>query len=206
VDIVSCETKKGYSGVGFYFRNPPKQIIYGIRNQEYDKEGRSITAIYADFILVNTYFPNGGDRKGFEDGGGLRYKLSFYQEFIQYINFLETTYKKPLILTGDFNITHTDKDLARSKENKNSIGCLPQERFFLDSLMQKGYVDIWRTQNPDKDQYTWWDQISRARTRNVGWRIDYFFISQEIVSRVAAVSIEDSVLGSDHCPVMLSLL
>jgi exodeoxyribonuclease-3 len=163
-------------------------------------EGRLLGVHFKDFVLINIYFPNGG-------GGPVRldYKLRFYDEFLSYIEKIKKSGKK-VIFCGDVNTAHEAIDLARPKENEKNTGFLPEERAWIDTVIDHGYVDVFRQLNPGKkDAYTYWDQKTAARERNVGWRIDYFFCSSDMMPRVQAIKIHENVLGSDHCPIELVL-
>lgn len=192
--------RKGYSGVAIYSKEEPLKVTPGFGEKRFDDEGRTIVAEYEDFYLITCYFPNGG-------GGPVRlkYKLDFYDAFLSYIEKLKRV--KPVIFCGDVNTAHQAVDLARPKENVENTGFLPIERAWMDKLVKKGWVDIYRTMNPnEKDVYTYWDQKSRARERNVGWRIDYFFCSPEIFERIKSFKTLSNYCGSDHCPIMIELL
>jgi len=192
--------RKGYSGVAIYTKKEPKKIEYGIGIKKFDDEGRIIVAYYNNFVLINCYFPNGG--RGPER---LKYKLNFYDAFLKFINKLKKQ-KKSVIFCGDVNTAHKEIDLARPKENENNTGFLPIERAWLDKVVNNGWVDIFRNFYPNrKDIYTYWDQKTYARERNVGWRIDYFFINQNFISKVKSAKILTDYLGSDHCPIMIEL-
>ncbi len=194
-----CRVKKGYSGVAIYSKEEPLSAATGFGEQRFDDEGRTIVVEYEDFFLITCYFPNGG-------GGPVRlqYKLEFYDAFLSYIEKLKK--KKPVIFCGDVNTAHTAMDLARPKENIENTGFLPIERAWMDKLVSKGWIDVYRTMNPEeKDVYTYWDQKSRARDRNVGWRIDYFFCSPEIFERIKSFKTLANYLGSDHCPILIEL-
>jgi exodeoxyribonuclease-3 len=191
--------KKGYSGVAIYTKKTPKEVTVGIGLPGLDDEGRAITAEYENFYLVNCYFPNGG-------GGPerLAYKLEFYDQFLKYVEGLRK--KKPVIFCGDVNTAHTAVDLARPKENEMNTGFLPIERAWLDKVVSHGWVDAFRYLNPDaKDVYTYWDQKTAARERNVGWRIDYFFVSPDVVNKIQGVTTMQYYYGSDHCPLVLEI-
>ena len=191
------DLKKGYSGVALYSKVEPLKVDYGMKGK--DSEGRVVTAHFKDFVLLNVYFPNGG-------GGPerLAYKLKFYDEFLKHIVSLEK--EKPVIFCGDVNTAHTAIDLARPKENETNTGFLPEERAWIDQVVSAGYVDAFRSLYPDKkDVYTYWDMKTFARDRNVGWRIDYFFVSPKLLPRVKDVKILSSVFGSDHCPLSLEI-
>ena len=169
------KTRKGYSGVAIYSKHTPLSVDYGMGIPDLDQEGRLIALYFKKFVLINIYFPNGG-------GGPdrLAYKLKFYDAFLKYT---ESIRKKGLavIFCGDVNTAHTEIDLARPKENVENTGFLPIERAWMDKLVDKGYLDVFRFLNPDKKEvYTYWDMKTFARERNVGWRIDYFFINKEI--------------------------
>lgn len=190
--------RKGYSGVAVYTKVKPEKVEYGMGIPALDQEGRLLALFFKGFVFINIYFPNGG-------GGPERldYKLKFYDAFLAYI---EKLHKKGLgiIFTGDVNTAHTEIDLARPKENEENTGFLPIERKWIDKVISKGYVDTFRTMNPKKiGAYTYWDMKTFARERNVGWRIDYFFVSEDIFSKVKKAEIFDDVLGSDHCPIYL---
>jgi len=191
--------KKGYSGVAIYTKIQPKDVTIGCGEPRFDTEGRIIAAEYDDFILYNIYYPNGGrgpDR--------VQYKLEFYDHMLAIWEDLRTKGKK-LILTGDFNTAHKEIDLARPKENSKNTGFLPEERAWLDKIASMGYVDIFRNFNQEPEWYSYWDQVTRARDRNVGWRIDYFWVTPDVVPMVTAAPIRMEILGSDHCPIELHL-
>ncbi len=197
-------SKSGYSGVVTYSKVQPLEITNKFpKTPEFHEEGRVVETKYSDFTLLNIYFPNGGTRA---DGTEmLSYKLRFYDLFIDYV---QKKHKKgeSVIICGDFNIAHTEIDIARPKENEHSIGFLPEERIKLDKLIKTGFVDIFRWKNPKlKDQYTWWSYRTRARERNVGWRLDYFFVSPDLKKRIKKIEILTDVMGSDHCPVLLEI-
>ncbi|MES2224768.1 MAG: exodeoxyribonuclease III [Patescibacteria group bacterium] len=193
------EVKKGYSGVAIYTKQKPLNVRLGIGLKGLDDEGRTITAEYNDFYLITCYFPNGG-------GGPERldYKLRFYDQFLKYIESLKK--KKPVIFCGDINTAHNEMDLARPKENAMNTGFLPIERAWMDTLVSKGWIDTFRQCYPDqKDTYTYWDQKTASRERNVGWRIDYFFVSQDIGNKVKDLNTLKDYYGSDHCPILLDI-
>jgi exodeoxyribonuclease-3 len=190
--------RKGYSGVALYTKVEPGKIEYGMGVHKYDQEGRMIVAYYKNFVLLNVYFPNGG-------GGPerLQFKLEFYDEFLKFIEKLRKK-GKSVIFCGDINTAHEEIDLARPKENEKNTGFLPEERAWLDEVIYHGYIDVFRHLNPHKKEiYTYWDMKTRARDRNVGWRIDYFFASQDLLKKIKNVKILSSVYGSDHCPIEL---
>lgn len=193
--------RKGYSGVAIYSKTQPTFIQTGFQIDDiYDREGRIQIADYDKFILINIYFPNGGSGEE-----RLNYKLKFYEALLQYLENIDYTYKN-IIITGDVNTAHTEIDLARPKENQKVSGFLPEERAWLDTLTQKyGFTDTLRMFTQEGELYTWWDMKTRARDRNVGWRIDYFFVSQSLKDKVKNAYILPEVYGSDHCPVVLEL-
>lgn len=196
----SSKIKKGYSGVAIYTKVVPEKVTYGIGMPGDDDEGRTVTAHFADFVLINCYFPNGGGAPE-----RLAYKLEFYDAFLVYINKLKKAGKK-IIFTGDVNVAHTEIDIARPKENETHVGFLPEERAWVDEVIADGYVDVFRTFNPNKkDVYTYWDQKSAARERNVGWRIDYFFASGNIFPKIKSFKTHADIFGSDHCPISIEV-
>ncbi len=192
--------RKGYSGVAIFSKIKPEKIEYSIGIPELDQEGRFIAAFYKNFVLCTVYFPNGG-------GGPERldYKLRFYDAFLIYIDKLRKSGKK-IIFCGDVNTAHAAVDLARPKENEKNTGFLPVERKWIDKVITHKYVDIFRHLYPDaKEKYTYWDMKTFARDRNVGWRIDYFFVSDDLLTAQPKAIIHDSILGSDHCPIELQI-
>lgn len=197
--FVSAE-KKGYSGVAMYLKKSPQQIVSGCGSQRFDCEGRVIAAHYDDFVLYNIYFPNGG--RGPER---VRYKLDFYDTMLDQWQELRAEGKK-IIVCGDFNTAHKEIDVARPKEWSKVSGFLPEEREWLDKINDMGYVDVFRKFNPDKvDIYSYWDAFRNARERNVGWRIDFFYVTEEALPIVKSAEIHMGVMGSDHCPIELKL-
>ena len=190
--------KKGYSGVATFSNIAPEKISGGFESDDkkynFNSEGRILISEFSDFFLWNVYFPNGG--RGPER---VKYKLDFYEHCLKVWE--KQRKKKKLIICGDFNTAHTEIDLARPRENSNTSGFLPEERAFLDKIFSKGYVDIFRQYNKEAGQYTYWDQITRARERNVGWRIDFFAVTEETVPSIKDAFILPDVMGSDHCPI-----
>ncbi len=192
--------KKGYSGVAIYSKIKPDLVRDEFEAPELNGEGRLLEAHFGNTVLFNGYFPNGG-------GGPIRleYKLNFYDAFLSYIQELSAQ-GKHIIFCGDVNTAHEAVDLARPKENEKNTGFLPEERAWIDEVVNAGYADVWRELNPNKkDSYTYWDMKTRARDRNVGWRIDYFFVSRPLFSKVNKIEILSGVMGSDHCPVQLDV-
>jgi len=192
--------KKGYSGVAIYSKIEPKEVFYGMGIKKFDDEGRIVGAKYKDFTLINIYFPNGG-------GGPerLAYKLEFYDAFLQFILKLRKN-GEHVIFCGDVNTAHKEIDLARPKANEDNTGFLPIEREWIDEVINAGFIDVFRHFYPNKiDAYTYWDMKTFARDRNVGWRIDYFFASNEIVPKIKSTGIIEDYMGSDHCPIFLDI-
>lgn len=191
--------RKGYSGVGLYSRDEPKKIETKIGIEEFDREGRIISADFGKFILFNVYFPNGKASKE-----RLEYKLGFYDAFLSHINALKDKGKK-LIICGDVNTAHKEIDLARPKDNEKVSGFLPIERAWIDKLLESGYIDTLREFDTRPELYTWWDYKTRARERNVGWRIDYFFVSDNLKKHLNSAFIRSELEGSDHCPLGIEI-
>ena len=193
--------KKGYSGVAAYSRLVPKAVRHGIGNPRFDDEGRIVELEFDAFTLFNVYFPNGqaSDER-------LQYKLDFYQAFFDYAEGLRKQ-GKSLIITGDFNTAHNEIDLKHPGPNSKRSGFLPIERKWLDRIVGMGYVDTFRHLYPDTVKYSWWSYRFNARKNNAGWRIDYFFVSDDIIRQgwVKDAFIDNHIFGSDHCPVGLTL-
>ena len=189
----------GYSGVTTFYREAPLEIQLGLGEPKFDVEGRVISTLHPGFRLFNIYFPSG--QRGQER---VAYKLDFYDCFLKLCDRLHAEGAN-LILTGDFNTAHQPIDLKNPKSNHKTSGFLPEERAWMQKYLDHGFVDIFRRLYPERVQYTWWTNILNARQRGVGWRLDYFLISETLVPRVKDVIIHDEVLGSDHCPVELIL-
>lgn len=195
----SSIVKKGYSGVAIYTKQEPAKVEHGFGIPKFDDEGRIIVAEYKSFVLINIYYPNGK-----MSPERLQYKMDFYDAFLEYADKLVKKGKN-LVICGDVNTAHKEIDLARPKENEKVSGFLPIEREWMDKFFSHGYVDTFRMFNAQPEQYTWWDMQSRARERNVGWRIDYFFVSENFQKNVKNAFILPDVMGSDHCPVGIEL-
>lgn len=194
-------SKKGYSGTALLTRTEPLQVEFGLGMPEFDQEGRTIIARYPSFTLINCYFPNGG-----RDHSRVPFKLAFYDAFLEKCQDLRAQ-GQTVVFCGDVNTSHREIDLARPKENQNTTGFLPEERAWIDQVVEAGYVDTFRHVHPDlADQYTWWSMVTRARERNIGWRLDYFFVVKEAVDRIKDAFILPEVTGSDHCPAGLEWL
>ena len=193
----SSKIRKGYSGVAIYTKEKPEKIEYGLGADHMDMEGRLLTLYFKDFIFMNCYWPNGG-----KSDEHFLYKLDYYDQFLKRAKSLEK--KKPVIFVGDVNATVTDIDLARPKENAGKLGCTFDERSRLAKYVA-GFVDTFRFINGDKIKYTWWDMKTRARDRNIGWRIDYIFTSKILEKKIKKAEILNDIFGSDHCPVVLEV-
>jgi len=191
--------KKGYSGVATYSKMEPVSVRNGLNISHFDTEGRVIETDFKHFTLFNVYFPNGG--RGPER---VKYKLDFYDSLFFHIDKIRKK-QKNIVICGDFNTAHQEIDLARPAHNINNSGFMPIEREWIDKIINLGYIDIFREYNKEPGQYTYWDQITKSRERNVGWRIDYFFISKEMRKRVTGAKIHPDVIGSDHCPIELDI-
>jgi exodeoxyribonuclease-3 len=193
--------KKGYSGVGLYSRVQPESVVLGGLDEErFDSEGRLIIADYGSFLFYTGYFPNGGN-----DLSRVPYKLDFSEAVLQHAE-AQRKAGRAIVICGDVNTAHEEIDLANPKSNKKNTGFLPEERAWVSRFIGHGYVDIFRHRNPDvTGAYTWWSNRKGVRERNVGWRIDYFFISPDLLDRVVDTRIHADVMGSDHCPISLEL-
>jgi exodeoxyribonuclease III len=191
--------KKGYSGVATFTKIKPNLVLEGIGIEKYDREGRIIVTEFEHFILLNIYFPNGQMN---EDR--LKYKLDFYEDVFAYCRDL-ISQGKNVIIGGDYNIAHKAIDLANPKANEKYSGFLPIERKWLDRIIDDGFVDTFRAFNNDPEKYTWWTYRFGARKRNIGWRIDYFFVNEAFMPCIQSASIDKEVMGSDHCPIEITL-
>jgi exodeoxyribonuclease-3 len=189
--------KKGYAGVAVFTKKKPVSVKTDFPPASLDTEGRALILDLKDFILMNVYFPNGG-----MGPARLRYKLDFYDAFLAYADSLK---KRNIVICGDFNTAHKEIDLARPKENQMFTGFLPVEREWMDKFVSHGYADTFRHFNGEGGNYTWWDYKTRARARNVGWRIDYFFVTKNLLPRLKDAFIMPGVQGSDHCPVGIEI-
>lgn len=193
--------RPGYSGVGTYVRQGIMIDNHesGLGVDEFDIEGRVIRTNFKDFVLFNIYFPNG--QRGQER---VDYKLKFYAKLLDICN-AEHQKGKNIIITGDFNTAHNEIDLANPKENQKTSGFLPEERVWVDKFLENSFTDAYRFLYPDKVQYTWWTYRFNARSRGIGWRLDYYLVSNHFMSQVTDVIIHDKVEGSDHCPVTIDI-
>ncbi|MDD4155336.1 MAG: exodeoxyribonuclease III [Candidatus Cloacimonetes bacterium] len=195
----SFAERKGYSGVCLFTKKKPLNVSYSIGDSQFDDEGRIIQAEYEDFILFNIYFPNGQ-----KDDIRLQYKLDFYDQFLIHIESLRKSGKN-IIVCGDYNTAHTEIDLDNPKENSKTSGFLPIEREWIDKFISHNYTDTFRYYDKTPKKYSWWSYRAGARPRNVGWRIDYFFVNNEFMAKVQNAYILQEVMGSDHCPVGIDI-
>ena len=191
--------KKGYSGTAVFTRIKPLGVSYNLGHAEHDSEGRVITLEFEDFYLVCVYTPNSQD--------GLKrldYRMQWEDAFREYL--VELDHIKPVVVCGDMNVAHEEIDLKNPKTNTQNAGFTPQEREKMTALLERGFVDTFRLLHPDeRDRYSWWSYMQRSRERNIGWRIDYFLVSERIAPNVTLADIDEKVMGSDHCPVILEL-
>ena len=191
--------RKGYSGVATFTKDVPVSVEYNLATLKSDSEGRVIITKYEEFILMNIYFPNGK-----KDKERLNYKMEFYESFLEFVKPLKDRNEK-IIICGDVNTAHKEIDLSHPKANEKISGFLPIEREWIDRFIENGFIDTFRYFNKEPEQYTWWDLKTRARERNIGWRIDYFFISENLLPNLVKAFILPDVIGSDHCPIGIVL-
>ena len=190
--------KKGYSGTAIYTKHKPLNVTYGIDIDEHDHEGRVITLEMEDFYLVTVYTPNSQD--------GLRrleYRMKWEEDFQAYLHKLDE--KKPVIVCGDMNVAHQEIDLKNPKTNHKNAGFTDEEREKMTQLLSNGFIDTFRTLYPEQVTYSWWSYRFRAREKNTGWRIDYFLISERLKDRLEDAKIHTEIMGSDHCPIEITL-
>lgn len=189
--------KKGYSGTAIFTKHEPIQVKYGVDEDEMEEEGRIITLEYEDFYLVNVYTPNAK-----RDLSRLDYRLEWEDRMIAYLKRLDKM--KPVIYCGDLNVAHEELDVKNAKSNIGNSGFTVEERGKMTSLLNSGFTDTFRAFHPNEpDHFTWWSYMAKVRERNIGWRIDYFIVSNRFMERVEKAEIHPSILGSDHCPIML---
>lgn len=191
--------RPGYSGTANIYLKKPQNIKYGFDNPKFDVEGRVIQFSYPEFELFNIYFPNGG-----QENKRVPYKLEFYEHLLNYCIELRNN-NKEIILTGDFNTAHNEIDLKNPNSNKKNTGFLPIEREWIDKFLENGFIDAFRNLFPDEEVYTWWTYRFGARARNIGWRLDYYLVTEEIYKHTKDMIIHTDVMGSDHCPVTILL-
>lgn len=190
--------KKGYSGTAIFSRHTPLSVRRGLGIDQHDHEGRCVTLEMEDFYLVCVYVPNSQD--------GLRrldYRMEWEDAFRAYVSSLAE--KKGVVICGDMNVAHEEIDLKNPATNHFNAGFSDQEREKMSRLLEAGFIDTWRMQHPGEEKYSWWSYRMRARERNVGWRIDYFLVSENMRSRIESTDILNEVMGSDHCPVVLEI-
>lgn len=193
--------KKGYSGVAILSKIKPLSITYGLDEKKFDDEGRVLIAEYKNYFLMNCYFPNGQ-----RDHGRVPYKLAFSNKVLTTAQKLIKKYHKPIVICGDYNTAHQEIDLANPKSNSKTTGFLPIERQWMDKFVKLGFVDCFRHLHPEEiGAYSWWTYRGDCRARNIGWRIDYFFVSKLLEKNIQKCVHLDNVFGSDHCPVQLEL-
>lgn len=191
--------KKGYSGTVIFTRHKPLSVAKGIGVPEHDREGRAVTLEYEDFFLVNVYVPNSQGELA-----RLPYRMTWEQAFLDYVKGLDA--RKPVVICGDLNVAHKEIDLKNPKTNRHNAGFTDEERSCFSRLLDSGFVDTYRHFYPDKEgAYSWWSYRFKGRERNIGWRIDYFLVSQRLTPALEAADIRSDILGSDHCPVTLTL-
>lgn len=191
--------RKGYSGTAIFTKIKPLSVTYGIGIEDHDQEGRVITLEFADYYLVTVYTPNAK-----RDLTRLEYRQVWEDDFLAYLNTLNAV--KPIVFCGDLNVAHQEIDLANPKTNTKNAGFTIEERTKFSRVIEAGYVDVFRYRNPEvTGAYTWWSYMNKARQRNVGWRIDYFVVSPNIIDRIHDVKIRPEVMGSDHCPIELEI-
>ena len=190
--------KPGYAGTAIYTRRHPLSVRTGIGIEEHDHEGRAVTLEFGDFFLVNAYVPNSQNELK-----RLDYRMRWEDDFRAYLKTLEQT--KPVVVCGDMNVAHEEIDLKNPAANHFSAGFSDEERGKMSELLASGFIDTWRYQHPQEVKYSWWSYRMAARQRNVGWRIDYFLVSECLRDRIVSTEIHDQIPGSDHCPVELVL-
>lgn len=189
--------RKGYSGTAIYTKERPLEIKQKIGLKKFDSEGRILRVEFLNFILINLYLPHGG-----RDKSNLNYKLEVYKKLLDYLTKIKN---QKLILVGDFNVAHKEIDLARPKQNIKNIMFTLEERKQIDNLLELGFIDTFRKFHKEGGHYTWWPYMANARQRNLGWRIDYIFVSKAFASKVKDAFILPAVMGSDHCPVGIDI-
>ena len=191
--------KKGYSGTALFTKEEPLSVTYGLGIEEHDKEGRVITAEFADFYFITVYVPNSQDELK-----RLDYRMKWEDDFLQYVKKLEK--KKPVIYCGDLNVAHKEIDLKNPKTNRHNAGFTDEERGKMTAALESGLIDTFRFFYPDMEQiYSWWSYRFRSREKNAGWRIDYFICSESLKERLLDAKIHTEIFGSDHCPIELDL-
>ena len=197
--FLNSAVRKGYSGTAIFTKIEPINVSYGIGIEEHDQEGRVITLEFKNFYLVNCYTPNAQ-----RELTRLEYRMKWEDDFREYLKKLDKS--KPVILCGDLNVAHNEIDLKNPKSNRGNAGFTDEERSQMTNLLNSGFVDSFRYLYPEKqDAYSWWSYMGRAREKNVGWRIDYFIVSEKIKDKIVDAKIYPEIMGSDHCPVELDV-
>jgi len=192
--------RKGYSGTAIFTKLEPIDVMYGIKKEEHDKEGRVITLQFKEFYLVNCYTPNSG-----RELARLEYRMEWEEEFKKYLKKLDKI--KPVIICGDLNVAHKEIDLKNPKTNRKNAGFTDEERDKMTKLLEAGFIDTFRQLYPNKEgAYSWWSYMGKAREKNVGWRIDYFLTSGRFSNKIKEAYIYPEIMGSDHCPVGLEII
>ena len=198
-NFLNSAQKKGYSGTAIFTKTKPINIIYGIGKEEHDKEGRVITLEYEKFFMVNVYTPNSQ-----RELTRLEYRMNWEDEFRKYLIKLDKI--KPVIMCGDLNVAHEEIDLKNPKQNTKNAGFTNEERNKMTELLKSGFIDVYREIYPEEtDCYTWWSYMASSREKDIGWRIDYFIISERIKNLVQSIKIHKYTMGSDHCPVEMNI-
>ena len=195
---INCAVKKGYSGTMVFTKQKPLSVSYGLGIEEHDQEGRIITLEYDKFYLVCCYTPN--SKRELER---LNYRMTWEDEILKYFKRLEES--KPVVYCGDLNVAHEEIDIKNPKTNHFSAGFTDEEREKMTRLLSSGFIDTYRYLYPDKVEYSWWSYMRQAREKNIGWRIDYFIVSDSLKEKIKAAKIHTEIYGSDHCPVELDL-
>ena len=188
--------RKGYSGTLVYTKIKPLNVTYGMGIDEHDHEGRVITMEFEKYYVITVYVPNVK-----RDLSRLEYRMKWEDDFRAYLKNLEKS--KPVVVCGDLNVAHEEIDLKNAKANIGNAGFTYEERGKFTELLESGFIDTFRYFHPDEEKYSWWSYMGQARSKNIGWRIDYFVVSDELVDKISEANIYDEVLGSDHCPVGL---
>ena len=194
----NSKVKKGYSGVAIFTKNTPISVHYGLLDHKYDEEGRAITLEFENFYFVSAYVPNSG-----EELVRLGFRMEFEKNLKEYLVSLNK--KKPVVYCGDLNVAHNEIDIKNPKANVKNAGFTKEEREKFGELLDAGFVDTFRMFNKEGDNYTWWSYRYHGRAKNLGWRLDYFFVNKEFKNKVISAGIESNVMGSDHCPITLEL-
>ncbi len=197
--FINSAQRKGYSGVATFSKPKPLHVEKGFGFDRFDQEGRVLMTEFSSFVLFNIYFPNGK-----KDDVRLQYKLDFYDTFLSVADSIRDE-GKHVVVCGDFNTAHKQIDLAHPKANEKRSGFLPVEREWIDTFIDHGFVDTFRVFNTKPEQYSWWDMKTHSRERNIGWRIDYFFVDKAFLPQLKNAFILQDVMGSDHCPVGIEI-